>query len=94
MILVYYNINVLENQLEHWREVTEKNKLKIGKSKTEFFKFRFNNMIEGIGSDYNARLQGQLIYKAVKFKYIGSTVYKNERIMKNVTSKIRCSRMK
>lgn len=55
MVLVDNNINVLESQLEHWQEILEKNKLKIGKNKTEFLKFRFNNTIGGNESDYNVR---------------------------------------
>lgn len=43
VILVNENTQILEGELERWSKVLERNKLKIRRANTEFFKFIFRN---------------------------------------------------
>lgn len=46
--LVVLSINMLEGELESWREIFEKNGLKIGKAKRELLKLWFKNKVREI----------------------------------------------
>lgn len=56
VVLVDENTNGFEGKLGRWREVLDKNELKISKAETEIFEFALRNEVRINESDYNVRL--------------------------------------
>lgn len=56
--------------------------------------FRFKNKVGRHKSDYNVKIGGELINKVNKFKYLGSMIQENKRILEDVACSIRCGWMK
>lgn len=52
VVLVEENTQVLEDTLERWKEVFEKNELKINRTKAEFLEFWFVNGARSDGSEH------------------------------------------
>ncbi|KAK3569731.1 hypothetical protein QTP86_004055 [Hemibagrus guttatus] len=61
----------VEENLERWRFVLERRRMKVSRSKTEYMCV---NEREGSGT---VRLQGEEVKKVQEFKYLGSTVQSN-----------------
>ena len=63
-----YNRDAVEQKTGNWRRVLEDRGLKTSKKKSEYTKFC---------DDLEVRLQGEVLKRCDKFKYLGSTVSKD-----------------
>lgn len=68
--------------------------MKISRTKTYFFNFRFRNKVGENKDNYNLRFEGQLINKVECYKYSRLVVQKNEGIVEDVFSKVKYGWMK
>ncbi|KAK3548387.1 hypothetical protein QTP70_012316 [Hemibagrus guttatus] len=72
----------VEENLERWRFVVERRRMKVSRSKTEYMCV---NEREGSGT---VRLQGEEVKKVQEFKYLGSTVQSNGECGKEVKKRV------
>lgn len=68
--------------------------MKISRTYTKFYEYRFNNTVRGNVSDHDVILRNQTINKMKKFKSLGSIGQKNGGIVENIANRIRCGLMK
>ena len=70
----------MERNAEQWRRLEERG-LKISRKKTEYLKFCDER-------DMEIRLQGEILKRVDKFKYLGSTVSENEELDAEISQRI------
>ena len=68
IVLCTNSREVLEGKLEVWRGEMEGRGLKISRKKTEYLRLKDDD------EDGEVRLQGEVLKRVEKFKYLGSTV--------------------
>ncbi len=73
----------VEQKTENWRRALEDRGLKISRKKTEYLRF-----LEG--RDEEVRLQGEIIKRVDKFKYLGSTVAEDGSLDAEIAHRIQC----
>ena len=72
----------LERKLERWREELEMRGLKISRTKTEYMCCNPRNQVDDI------HLQGKIVKRTEKFKYLGSFVEETSELQVEVNSRI------
>ena len=75
----------LERELEEWRVALESRKMKISRSKTEYF------TTDASGDQQaTSRLNGEVLKKVKRYRYLGSMVDETVEMEKEVNSQIQC----
>ncbi|XP_069971281.1 uncharacterized protein [Penaeus vannamei] len=70
----------IEHKLEQWKRALEDRGLKISKKKTEYLNF--------CEEEGEMRMQGEVMKRMEKFKYLGSVVSKDEEVNSEVTHRV------
>ena len=76
----------MNDRLESWRHTLEARGFRLSRSKTEYLHCGFSGRIEE-GGEIN--LDGRMIPKIAKFKYLGSIIQQNGDIDGDISQRIR-----
>ena len=87
IVLSSQNHRELEDDLEIWRNASERRSLKVSRSKTEYLKAR------GVDDGEEWKLQGEIVKRARNFKYLGLTVSSDRRCEEKVRRRIQAGWM-
>ena len=86
IVLIDVTRQGLNDRLESWRHTLEVRDFRLSRSKTEYLHCYFSGRIEKGGE---ITLDGRVIPKVAKFKYLGSIIQQNGDIDEDISQRIR-----
>jgi hypothetical protein len=86
VVLVDKSRMEVDQKLELWRWILEVKYFRQSRSKTEYIKYDFNATTQEEG---NVRIDGQVAPKKNNFRYLRSTLQKDENIDEDISHKIK-----
>ncbi|XP_071740019.1 uncharacterized protein [Rutidosis leptorrhynchoides] len=84
----------LNRRLELWREVLERNGLRISRQKTEYLRCDFDENEDEHSDGVNISIGDQVLHPQDSFRYLGSVLHKYGRIDDDVTHRIKVGWLK
>ncbi|KAI3823773.1 hypothetical protein L1987_05214 [Smallanthus sonchifolius] len=86
IVLIAESKETLNNRLEEWRTVLEHKGLKISRSKTEYLHCNFSGA--NVDEETQISIEGGVVPKTLKFKYLGSVIQGNGDIDNDVVHRV------
>ncbi|KAI3801889.1 hypothetical protein L1987_30006 [Smallanthus sonchifolius] len=86
IVLIAESKETLNNRLKEWRTVLEHKGLKISRSKTEYLHCNFSGA--NVDEETQISIEGGVVPKTLKFKYLGSVIQSNGDIDNDVVHRV------
>ncbi|KAI3685929.1 hypothetical protein L1987_79598 [Smallanthus sonchifolius] len=86
IVLIAESKEILNNRLEEWITVLEHKGLKISRSKTEYLHCNFSGA--NVDEETQISIEGGVVPKTLKFKYLGSVIQGNGDIDNDVVHRV------
>ncbi|XP_071727802.1 uncharacterized protein [Rutidosis leptorrhynchoides] len=94
IVLVSESTEDLNRRLEQWREVLERNGLRISRQKTKYLRCDFDRTGDEQNVGVNISIRDRILHPQESFRYLGSVLHKSGRINEDVTHRIKVGWLK
>ena len=87
IVLIDETREVINNKLKQWKATLEVKGFRLNRSKTEYLHCRFSAREDGVVDEVT--MEGVVISRVQRFKYLGSIIQENREIDEDITQRIK-----